>query len=77
MPQASHLKRAEPAWDARWDHVLDGLRVLLFHSQKHGQETGEWFYYGEVTGVVHHDVFVVVDGEDEPRRFHWTQVRPA
>lgn len=63
--------------DARWAHALDGLPVMGFHSLDHGRKTGEWIYHGEVTGHEDHYLFVAVAGEDEPRRVHWSQVRPA
>ena len=58
--------------DPRWAQVLNGLPVLAFI---------EWNAPGvlaEVTGVDDRGyVWLVVDGEEEPRRVFWANVRPA
>lgn len=50
---------------------LIGLRVLAW------PKVGQTHQYGEVTGVEGADIYVLLDGETEPRRFYWMNVRPA
>jgi hypothetical protein len=61
--------------DERWRHGMNGWRCRF--------ATG-WFIdgaaseYGEITGFDHPNVvWVVLDGEDEPRQVFWHALRPA
>ena len=68
--------------DERWETALLGLIVRLNANTLDGKlHAGR---RGEVTGYDHHRhhygsgvVWVVFDGEDEPRGMAWDEVRPA
>jgi hypothetical protein len=55
--------------DDRWVVGMNGWRVFCLDTKR----------YGEVTGYSHHgdEVYVVLDGEELPRRVYWPAVRPA
>lgn len=59
--------------DDRWLHGMNGWRVSVVPLTVGKAE------YGEVTGYTHDDdrVWIVVDGEEEPRAYRWDEVRPA
>lgn len=52
--------------DSRWMHGMNGWRIQGFAGQ-----------YGEVTGWQPPFLWVVLDGEEDPRPFRWNEVRPA
>jgi hypothetical protein len=61
--------------DRRWRNGMDGWRVSLYDSMGELPSGAQ----GEVTGYLHDGcfIYVVFDGEEEPRQLRWNQVRPA
>jgi len=69
--------------DTRWTHALVGLRCIAFvptvdkapiwphETRRYGKPTP-----GEITGMDGEYAYVVLDGEDDARRFFWTEIRP-
>ena len=57
--------------DDRWTDGLNGFGVLAFVERNKAPVPAE------VTGVDGFFVFVVVDGEEKPRRMFWCDIRPA
>lgn len=71
--------------DQRWVHGMNGWRVVLYETKTFGRLTDHpvtikgYEHEGEVTGYSHSGCFiwVVFDGEEEPRQLRWDEVRPA
>lgn len=74
MSDRSHPTHSNLADDERWVHGMNGWRVRI--TSMVPELRGR---YGEVTGFEHGvspRFYVVLDGEEEPHKFWWTEVRP-
>ena len=54
----------------RWDQVLVGLSARVTYSRDGAAQRGE------ITGLEGPMVWLVMDGEEEPIKVHWNDVRP-
>jgi hypothetical protein len=83
LSEQSYVFNPRRPVDERWSQAMVGLPCLVFIQTRERSPLWpyEWAWYGkptpaEITGSEGHDVYVVVDGEEESRRFHWCSVRP-
>ena len=65
-------RRSEDSRDSRWDQGMVGWRARVIYP-RHQRSN-----YGEVTGFESPSFFwLVFDGEEEPVKVRWAEVRPA
>lgn len=57
-----------------WNQAITGLRCIAYVTDR---LLGKKPKRGEVTALEDGWVWVVLDGEEEPRRVFWTDIRPS
>lgn len=60
--------------DSRWENGMNGWSCYYIDS---GRRSLPWGAEGEITGCDGGYIYVVFDGEEQPRAMRWDEIRPC